>query len=160
MPLIRFAMHLFTTMPRSPLVSDLFLLFINHNKCTTHITMRVLTQNINTITLPHTYGVLKKSLPSILASDCYNNEQLPFSKEVKQTEIGHLFEHILLEYLCILKMSQGHDSATFRGKTSWNWKKDKFGTFRIKINAGQTIMPLFKEALQKSTYLLETIMYP
>lgn len=138
---------------------DFFLLQIKHDKTYTRIDMKVLSPTINTIDLPQTFMILKKELPSILRSKCFNDECLPFSREVRRTEIGHLFEHILLEYLCLQKISQGFASATYRGTTNWNWKQEAWGTFHIKINAGNKDELFFEDALSKSIELLKKIMY-
>ncbi len=116
------------------------------------------TSIINTRDIPFTYTILEKQLPSILIAQCFNDEGLPFSQEVKMTEIGHLFEHIMLEYLCILKLANGHSKATFRGETNWNWKRDLRGTFHIHINAGIKHEEIFDEALTNSIELLVKIM--
>ncbi|KKR25220.1 MAG: hypothetical protein UT56_C0002G0034 [Candidatus Levybacteria bacterium GW2011_GWB1_39_7] len=59
---------------------------------------------IETDQLPKTFEILNKMLPSIFKSKCYNDKNLPFFIEVRSTEIGHLFEHIMLEYICQLNI--------------------------------------------------------
>lgn len=122
--------------------------------------MQLFTPVVNTCHMQHTYQTLKKLLPSILRAECFNDDNLPFYKEVRRTEIGHLFEHIMLEYLCIGKISQGHSCVAFEGLTKWNWKKDTRGTFHIYINVGYKDFEIFHEALGQSIQLLKTILRP
>lgn len=138
-------------------MSDLFSLNINISSLKTFITMRLFTDFVNTSEIPATFAILERNLPSILKAKCYNYENLPFFKEVRQTEIGHLYEHILLEYLCKHKISKGVSSAEFSGVTNWNWKKDPRGTFHIKINAGFSLKDIIIPSLEKSTFLIKQI---
>lgn len=135
-----------------------FGLTIQHSDESTKIIMRLYTPFVNTKYIPQTYSVLKNQLPSILRSTCFNEYELPFHEEVKHTEIGHLFEHILLEYLCMLKLSSGHNEACFDGVTNWNWKKDPVGTFYIKVTAGFEERDIFPQALQKAIDLTKIIL--
>lgn len=137
---------------------DFFLLQIKHNKTHTTIDMKVLSSIVNTIDLPQTFMILKRELPSILRSKCFNDKNFTFSREVKQTEVGHLFEHILLEHLCIQKLSLGFNKATYSGITNWNWKEEDWGTFHITINTGSKDELLFAKALEKSAKLMKKIM--
>lgn len=113
---------------------------------------------VNTIDVPATFGILNEALPNVLRSKCFNEENLSFKEEVKRTEIGHLFEHILLEYLCEQKMSFGRKSAVFRGVTNWNWIEEKRGTFHISVSCGKKEARIFWEALEKATRLLISIL--
>src|ERR1700761_2246371 len=81
-------------------VENLFSLAITQKQTRTQITMDLLYNQINTKEIPFITDLLQKNLPSVLQTTCYNDLDLPFHVEVKNTEIGHLFEHILLEYLC------------------------------------------------------------
>jgi hypothetical protein len=138
--------------------NELFSLDINPRKKSTKITMKMLTSVITTDKIPATYSILKSHLPSILRSKCFNENNFRFSKEVKCTEIGHLFEHILLEYLSQFKFAQGHKNPIFNGLTSWNWKKEERGTFHIKIDAGLDDKEIFSLAMKRSTDLLTFIL--
>jgi hypothetical protein len=59
---------------------------------------------ISTSTIPATSLQLALHLPSIFGCNCFNDGNKSFGEECKNTELGHLFEHIMLEYLCIEKM--------------------------------------------------------
>jgi len=124
----------------------------------TYLLMVVHTPCINTVQLPETYKILKKNLPSIYKAMCFNDAGLPFAKEVRHTEIGHLFEHILLEYLCIERLKSGKRTAVYEGETSWNWKEEPKGTFHIVLNANKKDEDIFYKAMTKSMKLLQQIM--
>lgn len=142
----------------STYADDLFSLSIEHSKIHTFIHMSLMTECVNTRDIPWTLMLLQKQLPSILQSTCYNDENIPFAVEVQRTEIGHLFEHILLEYLCEEKMRKGCDEATFSGRTRWNWQEDPYGMFHIVINMRITDADIFPTALGRSIMLIKRIM--
>lgn len=122
--------------------------------------MEVFSPILNTREIPETYTTLEQELPSIFTSRCFNENNFPFDEEVNQTEIGHLFEHIILEYLCLLKIEKGAGEAVFSGETNWNWEREKRGIFHIQIHIGQKDNELIVAAIQKSIVLLEFIMQP
>jgi len=115
---------------------------------------------INTRELPHTFQIIKRELPSLLVSTCFNEHNLPFKEEVKHTEIGHLFEHIVLEYLCLIKLADGHDTAVYNGVTSWNWVKETRGTFHIRIDVPFKDKKYLKQALEKTYTLMAKLLMP
>ncbi len=137
--------------------NNLFALNINQKKLTTDIVMQLFTSRATTQHFPRTLSVLEKYLPSVLKSKCFNYNNYSFSKEVQQTEIGHLFEHILLEYLSYYKNLKG-SGVVYNGVTEWNWKKDAVGTFHINIDAGYEDKEVFNLALEKSMILISKIL--
>lgn len=142
----------------SPMQNDYYSLLISQRNFQAQITMSLFTDYYHTGSLPHTHDHLVKNLPGVLKSKCFNEEDLPFEKEVLNTEIGHLFEHVLLEYLCNTKISQGAKKALFRGLTSWNWKKDAKGTFHITIYMNPEDAHLLSIALNKTISLVNRIL--
>lgn len=138
--------------------TDLFSLRVEQKIETTTITMHLFTSIVNTFYLPHTVATLKTFLPSVLRSTCFNDNDLPFVKEAQQTEIGHLFEHILLEYLCEAKMTQEKSDISFSGVTEWNWNKDARGIFHITIDAGIEEKYLLEDALKKTIALTSRVL--
>lgn len=138
-------------------LSDYFSLNIRHKEENTNIVLKLGTPFAHTSDIPGTFSILKKELPGIFETECFNQGGVPFNVEVKNTEIGHLFEHILLEYLCQTKGNSISKEFCFNGETSWNWKRDKFGTFHICVSAGLPDIKEFYIALEKSIYLLEKI---
>ncbi|MBI4038798.1 hypothetical protein HY384_02465 [Candidatus Daviesbacteria bacterium] len=113
---------------------------------------------VNTKHLPATYSLLKQHIPTILYSKCFNEENYPFFKEVRKTEIGHLFEHILLEYLYHLKLASGIEDPIHNGLTKWDWEEDAMGIFHISIDSGYKDHHLFKTALENSIWLTFNIL--
>lgn len=138
--------------------TELFSLFITQKALQTQIIMSLYTPTVTTESIKETLPILQKSLPSILRSICFNDENLPFSTEVVRTEIGHLFEHILLEYLCEIKLSAGYKNPIHNGITQWDWLRDMHGTFHIQVDAGTEDRRIFFKALSLSISLLEEIL--
>lgn len=128
-----------------------------HHK-TTQLFMQLYVPMVNTTALPATMQILQHILPTVLATSCFNEDNLPFSKEAEATEIGHLFEHILLEYLCLEAMENGATCAEFSGRTYWNWVKNPTGTFHIKIDVTEKDVLLLAVALKKTILLIEQIL--
>lgn len=139
-------------------VDDLFSLRITFGLKRTRILMVVFGKTINTSEIPQTYAVLSRNLPQIFMSKCFNDGKLPFADEVRCTEVGHLFEHILLEYLCDFKMEKGYDDVAYSGRTRWNWKKDPRGVFYINISSGYEDTDIFPLALEKTITLVREVM--
>lgn len=112
---------------------------------------------LNTAFLPTTLTILENEIPRVLETKCFNKNGLSFKDEVIKTEIGHLFEHILLEYLCRLKLSTGLKEASFKGRTLWNWKINPRGLFNILIY-GQIDKKMLQHALAETIFLTELIL--
>lgn len=120
--------------------------------------MRMLTDILYTSELPQTFSILEQSIPSIFRTTCYNYANLPFYEEVKRTEIGHLFEHLVLENLCKIRTVQDRSNTEFSGVTSWNWRKHPRGTFHITIDSGGQIKDIIHPALKFSCNILDSIL--
>lgn len=129
-----------------------------HSHHNSIISMQVHSGIYSTAVLPRTFEILEELLPSIFKSDCFNDLQQPFSQEVKKTEIAHLFEHILLEYLCKLKVQNGDKNVVINGVTTWNWNVNPMGSFDITIDTGFKDKHLFALALEKSKKLFDLIL--
>jgi hypothetical protein len=138
--------------------SDLLQIKIKYQERQTKIYLKVDDSILITNDLPLTHDILQAYLPGIFKSKCFNNGELPFKIEVKNTELGHLFEHIILEYLCIFKIKSGKRSANYCGETCWNWKKDPRGLFKITLNAPLREKKIFLLALNESICLLNFIL--
>lgn len=107
---------------------------------------------------PHALEMLSRYLPIIMTCECDNGCNHSFADEVPHTETGHLLEHILLEYLCEQKLNAGFRRAEFSGRTSWNWVKEKRGTFHIVIQKNSEDAPFLNPALHQSLSLLDRIL--
>jgi hypothetical protein len=138
-------------------LSDQFSLHVGTWKKRTNIDMNLFIPNVNTRDFPHTLNFLKDNFPSVLKTQCFNYKNLSFDKEVQATEIGHLFEHILLDQLCIQKIKIGFNKVSYSGRTSWNWEIDKKGIFHISINANKDDILLLGSALKETISLVEKL---
>ena len=139
-------------------VENLFSLAIIQKQTRTKITMDLLHNQINTEQIPFITDLLQENLPSVLSTTCYNDLGLPFDEEVRNTEIGHLFEHILLEYLCQNKLAKGARRATYAGRTTWNWVRDPLGRFHIHLNCGKKDSDILPLALEQTVALMKIIL--
>ena len=139
-------------------VDNLFSLTIMQKQTRTKIIMDVHTRHINTKAFPIIAELLQEHLPSVFTTTCYNDLGLPFYEEVKNTEIGHLFEHILLEYLCQYKLAKGAKRATYIGRTTWNWLRDPFGRFYIHLTCGKKDKDILPLALEQTVGLTKILL--
>jgi hypothetical protein len=139
-------------------IESLFSLQILQKTSSTKIIMQSYQEHVSTGHIPFITELLRKHLPTVLLTECYNDENLPFALEVKSTEIGHLFEHILIEYLCQLKIAKGSQNAVFSGRTSWNWVKDPRGKFHINLTCGKKDADILPFALEKTINLMKIVM--
>lgn len=140
------------------LVENLFSLEISQKQTTTKIVMQMLYNQVNTRDIPHVVDLLDMHLPNVLLTQCFNDEGLPFHMEVRHTEIGHLFEHILLEYLCQAKIAKGANQASYSGNTKWNWIKDPRGTFHIRLSCGMKDADILGPSLEKTIKLMQIVL--
>jgi len=138
--------------------SPSFSLLISQEVQNTLILMKLNTVAVNTRFIPNVTRLLQFHCPSVLRTRCFNDRNLPFRQEVKSTEIGHLFEHILLEELCVRKLNCGLKSAVFNGRTNWNWIKEPRGLFHITIDAGFSDQLVFPMSLTRAIEITESIL--
>jgi hypothetical protein len=110
---------------------------------------------LTTDSFPNIQSVLNTYLPSIFQNECYNPQNLSFFEESKRTEIGHLFEHVLLEYMCLIKIPYVKE-VTFSGRTYWN-PQNLNGCFRVEVKCNIHDWPIFNIALKKAIKLMDKI---
>jgi len=139
-------------------INDLFSLAVTQQPTSTKIIMQLFNNKISTSEIPFVTELLNDHLPTVLLTKCYNETNLPFAVEVRNTELGHLFEHILLEYLCQLKIAKGFSQASFSGRTSWNWVKDPMGKFHIRLSCGSKDADILPLAIEKTIALMKILM--
>lgn len=118
------------------------------------ISMQVKSAYANTKSLPSTYSFLEKNFPGVLFTECFNAQNLPFHHEVKETEFGHLFEHIFIEQLKNIKVKNGHEKVVINGRTDWDWNINPHGLFEIFIDAGTYEDQHIEEALMETNNLV------
>lgn len=122
------------------------------------VTIQFFTNYYTTKSVPATVSLLEVMLPRIFSHKCFNDLNQNFKKEAQCTELGHLFEHILLEFLCMNKYQEGQSISTLKGLTEWNWKQDPKGIFHIHLNSIGTDEHLLKKALTQTSDLMNTLM--
>lgn len=137
--------------------SPAFTLDISFNADSALIGMQVHSSHVTTDTIPNTKSLLKQFCPSVLKTRCFNDLDLPFDKEVMNTELGHLFEHILIDYLCEEAISDGAKSAKFNGTTKWNWNKQPRGFFEINISLEKAQAKLLTQAMARTIEVMESL---
>ncbi len=90
---------------------------------------------LSTRLIPSTLDFITQNYPSVLRTQCFNPDNLSFKQEITNTEIGHLFEHILIQILIETHTKlRSHISLDIDGRTSWNWTKESPGIFHIQIS--------------------------
>ena len=129
---------------------------INPKDKHTQINLQMASRPFHTAGIPQTAAILQEHLPRIFQAECFNSRNLPFAKELKKTELGHLYEHILLEYLCMDKVKKGFPEATYSGVTTWDWMRNPPGSFQIYINESMKT-PWFNSALKKCNLVFDKI---
>jgi hypothetical protein len=150
---------LFTPDPKLNPLEKPYDLIIDQKKLSIYIKMSMYTSFFHTNYFPSTLNILSQNLPGVLNTRCYNKNHYNFDQEVLNTEMGHLFEHILLQNLCELKLKNGAKNATYKGITKWNWKKDKEGTFHITLSVRKSDWEIFPDALEKTEKLISQILF-
>lgn len=134
-----------------------FTLSIRELKTRVRMEMFVGHEMVNTQNLQCVVAELKKRIPEIFTTKCFNYKNQPFIEEVKNTELGHLFEHILLEKFCTNKANFGFSDFTIRGYTTWDWYKYPRGTFHITVNIKRLERAIFYQSLNQSISIYNAI---
>jgi hypothetical protein len=105
---------------------------------------------------PHTTKVLQQYYPDVFYTSCFNQKNLPFAEEVKDTELAHLFEHILIQKMTDFSR---HESGIiiYDGWTTWDWYENEVGTFNITISSINMDVSNFYKAIEPSIALFNKI---
>jgi hypothetical protein len=90
-------------------------------------------------------------LPGLNNHDCHNEQNLPFNKDIFQTELPHVLEHTIIELLYLVSLGTGK----VYGKTLWDWDKSPAGLFYIKIFYPSE--QLCRAAINTSVHLINSI---
>lgn len=69
-----------------------------------------------------------EALPGLASHRCLNDDGRPFAEELADTEVPHLFEHVVLEL-----MANAGSPRSLRGETAWDFKRDGRGVFRVSL---------------------------
>ena len=110
---------------------------------TTRVTVRF-RHHLYSSQLPGLADSLLLMLPGLGDHLCRNRRGLPFREEVADTELGHVFEHVVLAILA-------RRGIRTRGLTTWNWHRDPLGTYHVSISTGK------RTAVKESVLLAQAI---
>jgi hypothetical protein len=90
-------------------------------------------------------------LPELGRHRCENGSGREFADELDDTEVPHLFEHVVLEL-----MARSGSPRTLRGETEWDFKRDGRGVFRVSVEYDDDLVCLgaIKAADKVMAYLL------
>ena len=86
---------------------------------------------------PHIPKLLFKLFPHLARHRCDNDNGYTFRRECRETEIPHLFEHLIIEL-----QGQAQRISTLRGETEWNWRVDPRGRFHVHVEYDNEILVL------------------
>jgi hypothetical protein len=139
--------------------TDFLEYYYSHSEKVTFIKIKFNLPFFNTSDLPQTFNFLKNRFPGVLTTECFNQDGLPFNQEVTATELGHLFEHILIRKIYDLKKEAGEENFIVDGRTDWDWKKEEKGIFNIFISSGEENLNYFEQALNETVSLFENLIY-
>ncbi len=130
---------------------------LKHNQNSISITLQ--TSILSTKELLQTETILNQLLPSIYAHKCFNDHNYSFKKEVLNTQLGHFFEHVFMEYMYQhLNLTKERDKTVINGLTTWDWNKQIKGIFNIEISTEYIHPETVKIALDQSIKLLNTLL--
>lgn len=81
--------------------------------------------------VPHIPKRIFRLLPRLYRHTCDNGEGLTFRQECQNTEIPHLFEHLIIE---LQLQAQQNESDLLSGETHWNWQVDPRGHYHVYVD--------------------------
>lgn len=90
-------------------------------------------------------------LPGIVRHRCECGSSHGIEAELADTETPHLLEHVALELMVL-----AGSPRTLRGKTSWDFKADGRGVFRVTLEYDDDLVAL--EALKRGTRIVDALL--
>ncbi|MCE5203937.1 MAG: hypothetical protein ABFC80_03635 [Coriobacteriales bacterium] len=105
-----------------------------------------------TATAPDVPERALRLLPDLEKHFCHNGSGRTFAEEIRDTEVPHLFEHVVMEI-----MAQAGSPRSLKGETSWDFRRDGKGVFRVSVEYDDDLVCLgsIKLANQVMGYLLD-----
>lgn len=96
-------------------------------------------------------------LPGLQRHACDNAEGITFAEEIADTEVPHLFEHVVIEL-----MARSGSPRGLKGETQWDFNRDGHGTFRVTFEYDDDLVCLgaIKTADRVMAYILDDVMPP
>lgn len=91
-------------------------------------------------------------LPGLGLHECENGAGRSFAEELTDTEVPHLFEHVVMEL-----MAKAGSPRTLKGETQWDFRRDGRGIFRVSVEYDDDLVCLgaIKAADRVMDYLLD-----
>lgn len=91
-------------------------------------------------------------LPGLASHHCSTGPRGTFAEELKNTEVPHLFEHVVLEL-----MAEAGSPRDLKGETAWDFKRQGHGVFRVSVEYDDDLVALgaIKTARKLMGYLLD-----
>jgi hypothetical protein len=86
---------------------------------------------------PHIPKLLFKLFPHLARHRCENENGYSFRRECQETEIPHLFEHLIIEL-----QGQAQRVSNLKGETQWNWRVDPKGRFHVYVDYDNEMLVL------------------
>lgn len=116
--------------------------------------------HVSTKNMPEITSFLHRHAPEVLCTECFNDHNVPFSEEVKNTELGHLFEHLVLADLCAA-VSKARGEYTVSAVTDWDWDQNPRGSFSLTFDidvSDSSLLQWFQQAVQRCAQLLDQLL--
>lgn len=107
---------------------------------------------MRTSSTPGLTGRVLEILPTLEKHLCENPAGRSFAEELADTEIPHLFEHVVMEIMAL-----AGSPRTLRGQTRWDFRRDGRGVFRVSVEYDDDLVCLgsIKLADQVMRHLLD-----
>lgn len=91
-------------------------------------------------------------LPGLATHRCSTASARSFVDEMKDTEVPHLFEHVVLEL-----MAGAGSPRDLKGETAWDFRREGHGVFRVSVEYDDDLVALgaIKTAHKLMGYMLD-----
>jgi hypothetical protein len=90
---------------------------------------------------PNMPRILFRMFPYLAAQRCFNQHGKSLRREALDTEVPHLFEHLLLEIQKQVRRGI-RANISITGETEWNWSIDPRGSFHVTVGYDNEIVAL------------------
>ena len=94
-------------------------------------------ERLVTSQVPHLPRRLFRLLPEMATHRCENGHGLSFRQECRDTEIPHIFEHLIIEL-----QGRAQPVEVLRGETEWDWSVDPWGQFHVTVEYENELLAL------------------
>lgn len=91
----------------------------------------------STANIPGCADRLMALLPGLVRHSCDNDAGVDFTRELRDTELAHAFEHVAAELMAL-----SGSPRTLRGETRWNFADDGAGVYRVTLSFDDDLVAL------------------